>query len=596
MIRRFWRENVRQYMPRLLVVLACSIVTAIITASPAGIMKYVIDDVLFRKDMSTLLTICVGLIVLFVVKGVFYFGQHYLMAHVGQSVLRDLRRRLFSHLQYLPVKFFEDRSIGQVMSRTTSDILVLQNVITSSIGLVADFLTIIGLVSWAVWLNWKLAVISFLVLPLIGGAIVLFSRRLRRIARDIQRKTGDLTGVLQENLSAIRIVKAHAAEECQVERFEIENRENFRVQMKNFQTNAILLPVVELLNTSGLVLVMGTGGWLVVKSAGGGNFSPGDLISFLTAIGMLMTPMKHLTNTNSYLQQMRAALERIYEVLDEEREDLLATTGIELPPIEGGVEFKDVNFRYPGTEAGVTRLSFLVEPGRCIALVGPSGSGKTTLVNLLQRFYKTDRGSICIDDHDISTLQLASLRRQFGVVPQEPVLFSWSVADNIRLGLNDVPLEAVVAAAKQANAHEFIMSLPQGYETPVGDHGVKLSGGQRQRIAIARAIVREPRILILDEATSALDSESEKLVQEALERVMKGRTTFVIAHRLSTIRHADEILVLRDGCLAERGNHDKLMSLQGIYHDLVCSRDEVSGLPAEPAMAVLTSRVEGENA
>ncbi len=458
------------------------------------------------------------------------------------------------------------------MSRITSDILILQNVIASSVSVVADFLTIIGLVSWILWINTKLALISFIALPFIGMVITFFSRRLRRIARKLQGKIGDLTSILQENISGMRTVKSNTAEMSQIEYFEKENNDNYRWNMKNAQTTSMILPIVELLNTSGLVVVLGYGGYLVISQGKGDpSFTPGDLISFLTAIGMLLTPMKKLTNVNNFMQQMAASLERIYEILDVVREDEITKDAMVLEEIKGEVEFREVNFVYDQSEAGVRSINFKVEPGKVIAFVGPSGGGKTTIINLLQRFYALESGEILIDNHDIWNVNLASLRKQIGVVPQDPVLFSWSVKDNIRFGSPEMEMDHIVEAAKMANAHEFIMTLPKGYETLIGEHGVKLSGGQRQRIAIARAIVRDPRILILDEATSALDTESEILVKEALDRVMKGRTTFVIAHRLSTIKNANEILVVKDGIIVQRGEHDKLVNNDGLYKNLYTS-------------------------
>jgi len=453
------------------------------------------------------------------------------------------------------------------MSRITSDILTLQNVISSSVSIVADFLTIVGLVSWILWINFKLAIISFIALPFIGVTIVKFSRRLRRIAKNLQNTVGDLTSVLQENISGIRTIKSNGAEKSQIEFFEEENNKNFRANMKNAQTTAMILPIVELLNTTGLVIVLGYGGWLVIKS-GDSGFTPGDLISFLTALGMLLTPMKRLTNVNNYIQQMSASLERIYEILDESREDD-ETMGMEkLEDVRFGVEFSDVSFTYEGTQAGVKNISFKVEAGKSLAIVGPSGGGKTTIINLLQRFYKIDGGEILVDGKNIWKLELESLRSHIGVVPQNPILFSWSVKDNIGFGNIDYSMEDIVKAAKMANAHDFIMQLPNGYDTKIGEHGVKISGGQRQRIAIARAIIRDPGILILDEATSALDSATEKQVQAAIDEMQKDRTTIIIAHRLSTVKKADRIVVLLRGEIIEQGSHQDLIDAKGEYASL----------------------------
>lgn len=579
MIRRFFREYVKAHWPTILVIFLCSIVVAVLTAMPAGLMKYVVDDVLFRKDLTTLAWITGGILLMFLLKGIFFFAENYLMARIGQSVLLKLRGDVFRHLQYMPVRFFEDRNTGQIMSRVTSDIILLQNVIHASVGVVADALTILGLVGWILWLHIRLALLSFLVLPVIIYANALFGRRLRKISKSLQERIGDLTSVLAENISGIRTVKSNTAEEQQIAIFDRVNGENFRIGMKNAQTASMILPVIEFLNTLGLVVVLGTGGYLVITSPTDKSFTPGDLLSFLTALGMLYSPMKRLTNVNAYMAQMQAGLDRIYEVLDDPREDEGEAGGAgvpalpELPPIRGEVVFDDVTFHYPGSEHGVRSLRFTASPDRVTAIVGPSGSGKTTILNLLQRCYRPQGGRILIDGIDAAGVRLRSLRAQIGVVPQDPALFSGTLFDNLRFGAPDADLDRVVAASRMANAHEFVTGLPKGYMTEIGERGVKLSGGQRQRIAIARAILRDPRILLLDEATSALDTESESLVKEAIDRVMRGRTTFIVAHRLSTIRGADEILVVAGGTVVQRGTHESLLAEGGLYGSLYRATD-----------------------
>ncbi len=374
--------------------------------------------------------------------------------------------------------------------------------------------------------------------------------------------------MLAENIAGIRTVKSNTAEEGQAALFAAVNEGNFRVGMKNAQTASMILPVIEFLNTLGLVAVLGTGGWLVVTSPDAA-FTPGDLLSFLTALGMLYSPMKRLTNVNAYMQQLNAGLDRVYEVLDEPREDAGDEGRPELPEGRGEVAFEGVTFRYPGTEHGVEDVTFRAEPGHVVAIVGPSGSGKTTIVNLLQRLYRPDAGRITVDGVDVAGVRLRSLRSRIGVVPQDPALFSGTVFDNLRFGRPAATLEEATAAARLANAHDFILTLPKGYHTEIGEHGVKLSGGQRQRLAIARALYRDPRLLILDEATSALDATSERLVQEALAELIRDRTTLIIAHRLATVRRTDRILVLDAGHVVETGTYDELMARDGQFRRMV---------------------------
>ncbi len=544
----------------------CSVVVSIATALPAGIMKYVVDKVLFEKNSYYLTLISIGLIVLFIVKGVFYYFQNYYTAFVGQSVLRKLRKNIYAHINRLPISYFEDRQTGHIMARITSDVVMLQNMIDASIGVVSDLLTVLGLICWIVYIHYQLALAAFMVIPFIGFIVSKFSQKVRKTTYTLQSKVGDITSILNEKISGIRTVKAFSNEGMENDAFGKEADENFKIAMKYSHLIALILPIIEFLNTNGIVIVLGIGGYFVIKP--NPSLTPGELISFLTALGMLFTPIKRLTNTTTYYQQAHVCIERIYEILDEKPEDENEGGLVEMPEIKGGIEFKNIYFKYPKSDGGIFNFSLSVKPGNITAVVGPSGSGKTTLVNLLLRFYKLNSGAIEIDGLNIESVKLRSLRMQIGIVPQDTVLFSGTILDNIKYGNPDASDEEALTAAKMANAADFVEKFPLGFSTKVGEHGVKLSGGQRQRIAIARTILRNPKILILDEATSALDAESESLVKDALDRLMQGRTTFIIAHRLSTIKNATEIIVLEKGLLAQYGTHEKLIEIEGVYQKL----------------------------
>ena len=565
-LSRVYRQYVLKYYSRILIIGLSSLVVSISTALPAGIMKYVVDKVLFEKSSYYLFLISVGLVVLFIVKGIFYYIQNYYTAYIGQSVLRQLRNDIYAHINRLPISYFEEKQTGHIMARITSDVVLLQNLIDASIGIASDILTVAGLIGWIVYIHYQLAFLAFLVIPFIGFIVSKFSQRVRNITRTLQNKVGDITSILNEKISGIRTVKSFSNESVENDRFAIETEENFRIAMKHNKLLAMILPIIEFLNTTGIVIVLSVGGYFVIKPNPG--LTPGELISFLTALGMLFTPIKRLTNATTYYQQAYVCIGRIYEIFDERAEDENEENAAALPEIKGKIDFRDVNFKYAKSEGGVFDFNLTVKPGAITAIVGPSGSGKTTLMNLLLRFYKLESGAIEIDGVNINGVKLKSLRSQIGIVPQDSVLFSGTIFDNILYGNYGASKEEVVAAAKMANAHDFIEKFPLGFDTKVGEHGVKLSGGQRQRISIARAILRNPKILILDEATSALDAESETLVKDALDRLMQGRTTFIIAHRLSTIKNAHEIIVLEKGRLAQTGTHDQLIDAGGVYRKL----------------------------
>ena len=527
-------------------------------------MKSVVNDVLVQRDIQTLHFIAVSLIFVMGIKGVANFLQCYIMSWVGQSILKGIRFQCFEHLQKLSLSYYEHQRTGQLMSRVTSDVLVLQSLISSFTGIVGDTIAFLGFCGYIFYLHWKLAFISIIIIPFIGALINKFSRKMKKIGVQMQTRIGDLATVLQEFITGIKIVKSFTLEKFVETRFEKANNENFRENMKGARINSATSPIIEFINTIGLAIIFWYGGYEVINH----RLDAGQLISFLTALVGLFTPIKNLSRFSNVISQSVGAGERVFEILDASVEIKDGENATVLKGCRGAVEFVDVSFSYNSQEMVLANLNLRVEPGEVVAIVGPSGAGKTTFVSLLPRFYDVKSGNIKVDGTDLREFTLESLRRNIGMVPQENLLFSGTVEDNIRLGRLDATNEEIITSAKHANAHEFIVTMSQGYQSEIGERGVNLSGGQCQRIALARAFLKDPPILILDEATSALDSETENLVRESLSRLMKNRTTFIIAHRLSTVINADKIVVMQNGHIVEWGTHNKLLERKGFYSNL----------------------------
>lgn len=509
--------------------------------------------------------IAAGIVITFLIRGIFYYGQSYLVSFVGERVIIDVREILFKKFQRLPLSYFDRHQTGEIMSYITNDVAALQNALVDRlIELVTESSIFVGSLVMMFLLDWQLSLLTLITVPLVGEAMKIFGRKMKSSGAVIQERLADITALMQESISAVRVVKSFVREDFEIQRFTRENDLNFRAQMKSVQIQSLLTPTVEFLAALAVTVIVWFGGYEVVN----GNITAGALVAFLTYAVNLANPVKRISRVYGTIQKAMAGAERVFGIMDMPEAIADKPEAKAMPAVKGYVEFDDVTFGYKDDIPALEHISFKAEPGQMIAFVGPSGAGKSTIANLIPRFYDVNGGAIRIDGQDVRDVTMSSLREQIGIVPQETMLFSTTVRENIRYGRLDATDEELVQAAKDANAHEFIMQLPEGYDTKIGERGLNLSGGQRQRIAIARAILKNPQLLILDEATSALDTESEKIVQAALDRLMVGRTSFVIAHRLSTIFNADQIYVIEKGHIREHGTHEELLALGGLYSSL----------------------------
>lgn len=558
-------EFLRPYIGRLGVAMACMVVLAATTAGMAWLLQPALDQALSGKT-KYIFYIPIAVIALYTVKGAAYFGQAYLMGWIGQRVIYDLRNQIYNRLTTQSLNFFAHRKTGELLARISYDVTLVQSAVSTSVtALMRDTMTIVFLIGVIFYQDWLLALIAMAVFPVIIYPILRFGRKMRSATYDGQVVMGEMSSLIEETVGGIRVVKAFGMEDYERGRFRDLIGGFMKHQMRIFRVNAMSFPIMELVAGFGIAGVLFYGGLRVAA----GEATAGTLMSFLAAVIMLYEPVKRLSGANNQIQQGLAAAERIFDILDEEIIVSDAPDAKLLNDFQDAISFESVGLRYTGADKPVlSDINLEVKAGQVVALVGRSGAGKSSLANLVPRFMDVTKGRVLLDGHDVRGLTQESLRQQIALVTQDVILFNDTVLNNIAYGHEDIDHERVEAIAKAANAHEFIMKLPQGYQTMVGERGVILSGGQRQRLSLARALLKDAPILVLDEATSSLDTESEQLVQQAIDRLMRGRTVLVIAHRLSTIRHADCIVVLDDGGIAQKGKHEELLQQGGLYAEL----------------------------
>jgi subfamily B ATP-binding cassette protein MsbA len=552
---------VKSQWPRLSLALLCMLLVALLTPVKPYLVKPIVDDIFVKKNVKMLELLPFVIIMVYILEAVFVFGETYLMNYVGQDLIKRLRDELYSHIQMLSLSFFHKHETGVLMARITNDVSIIKGMVSdAAAGVLKDSLSIVGLLCVIFYLDWKLAMIAVTVLPLAALLIVNFGRRLRKLSTRRQEAMADMSSLLHETFTGTRIVKAFGMEPHENRRFFEKTARLFRYEIKAVIVKGISSPVMGLLGGIGVALIVWYGGNKVIS----GVSTPGTFFSFMTALIMFYQPIKAISKLNNTVQEGLAAAVRIYAILDTDSDIVERRDAVKLERKRHPVVFENVSFKYED-QMVLRNINLQVKAGEIVALVGMSGGGKTTLVNLVPRFYDVTEGAVLVDGHDVRDVTIASLRSQIGIVTQDPILFNDTIRCNIAYG-NPKALESdIVAAATAAYAYDFVQSFPEGFDTVVGEKGVRLSGGEKQRICIARALLKNAPVLILDEATSSLDSESELAVQEALENLMRGRTTFVIAHRLSTIRNADRIIVIVDGRIVEEGKHEELLSLRREY-------------------------------
>ena len=541
------------------------IIFSLLTSAIAFLVKPALDDIFLQQDATMLKLLPLGLILIFAVKGVSNYFQSYFIGFVGNRIVTDIREEVFNHIQGLSLSFFNSIPSGALTSRVIYDIGMIQRSVSSVIaGLLKEVITALGLIGVLFYRDWQLAIIALVILPLLFFPIIKYSRKLRRFSKKGQSQVAEISSFLQESFTGIRIIKAFLMENFNRREFFRVNEKLFTIRIKRLRVKSLTAPISETFGGIAAAAVIWYGGSQVIN----GQSTPGNFFSFMTALFMLYGPIRSLNRSNNQVQEALAAGTRVFELLDTEAEIKDLDDAVTLPGFNNSIHYETVDFAYNQEEEILKKVSLTIRKGETVAIVGRSGSGKTTLVNLLPRFYDVTSGKISIDDYDIRTISQRSLRQQIAIVSQQTILFNDTIRVNISYGRSDVSDDDLFAAAKSANAHNFIKNLPEGYDTIVGENGIRLSGGQQQRLSIARALLKNSPILILDEATSSLDTESEREVQEAITRLMQDRTTLVIAHRLSTITNADRIVTMSNGHIVEIGTHAELLLKDGEYANL----------------------------
>nr|MBI3614773.1 ABC transporter ATP-binding protein [Nitrospirota bacterium] len=561
----------KPYLPQMAGAAVLVMAVALVNLALLRLAGFLWDIITVRHDAAGM-TRTIGLFLgLVLAQGLLSMGHSYLTAWVSQRIMADFRTHLFGHLQTLSLSFFAKRRTGEILSRLMNDVGVIQTTVTETpIDSAKQVVTFIGGVAFLLVMNWRLCLLILLLLPLLVLVARFFGKKLRALSTSMQDQTASVTTLAEEVLSGIRVVKSFVQTAREEARFARYSQQALTLALRRATVLALFVPTITLLTFAAAAAVLWYGGRQVIDGA----VSPGDLFAFVLFAGILIGPFGSAARVFAQIKEAQGAMQRVFEILDTQPEIRDRPDAIDLPPIAGHVKANAVSFAYDPRQPVLSDVSFEAKPGEVIALVGPTGSGKTTLVNLLHRFYDPTAGRLTIDGYDLRHIRLDSLYRQIALVPQETVLFGGTILENIQYGRESATEADIMAASRAANAHDFITAMPDGYRTVVGEKGVNLSGGQRQRLAIARAVLKNPRILMLDEATSALDAESERLVQEALDRLMAGRTTIVVAHRLTTIQQADRILVLSKGKIVEQGTHASLMEQKGLYHYLYTLRVE----------------------
>jgi subfamily B ATP-binding cassette protein MsbA len=565
---RLLRRSLSYFLPYKLLIIASFAALGVVALSTAGaayLVQPALDEIFIKKDQTALVLLPFLLVAVFLAKGIGLFIQKFLMSYCGTKVLEQLRYELFAKIICLPLDFFGETRVGMLMSRIISDVNLISASLPELIRIIQHSLTMVGLIGLVLYRDAQLAFWACLVFPLAVYPVIYFGKKLRKIGRKYQSELADISSHLQESFNGLRVVKAFASEELEKDKFRNVSKNLARIGIKGKMYNQLSSPIMELIGAIGAGLVIWYGGSQVIE----GNRTPGEFFSFMTALIMLYDPFKSISQANNTIQQAMAGAERVFEILDSK--DLIEEKGgdIEYTPPFASLAFENVTFFYPGTtDPALKNINLTIKAGERLAFVGQSGAGKTTIAHLVPRFHDCTQGTIRLNNRHLSEYTLASLRSNIGIVSQDPFLFNLSVRDNIAYGQSSTDQALVEQAAIAAYAHDFIKELPHGYKTIVGEKGVKLSGGQKQRLTIARAIMKNPSLLILDEATSALDTESERIVQKALENLMEGRTSIVIAHRLSTVLSADRIIVMQNGKIISEGTNDQLLQTCPFYSKL----------------------------